>query len=94
LPRTTRCSPTCTNSGSTSEIVHDGGAAIDAFDASVDVVLLDRRMSTRSGDDVLDHIRDGSPTCPVGTVTTTDPDLDLVELGVDAFYPNQRAART
>lgn len=51
-------------------------------------------MPTRSGDDVLDHIRDGSPTCPVGTVTTTDPDLDLVELGVDAFYPNQQAART
>jgi CheY-like chemotaxis protein len=65
-------------------IVRDGAAAIETFDASIDVALLDRRLPGHSGDEVLEHIREHTPTCPVGMVTATTPELTLIDQGVDA----------
>jgi DNA-binding response OmpR family regulator len=59
--------------------------ALDELDASVDVVLLDRRLPEQSGDDVLDEIRETGYDCKVAMVTAVDPDFDTLELGFDAY---------
>ncbi|MXR21465.1 HalX domain-containing protein [Halobacterium bonnevillei] len=67
--------------------------ALDELDASVDVVLLDRRLPEQSGDVVLDHIRETDYDCKVAMVTAVDPDFDTLELGFDAYVvkPIERA---
>jgi len=66
--------------------VADGGeAALAAWDAEVDVVLLDRRMPDVSGDEVLAALRERGAECPVAIVTAVDPDVDIVEMGFDEY---------
>ena len=59
--------------------------ALDELDESVDVVLLDRRLPERSGDDVLEEIHAGGYDCQVAMVTAVDPDFDVLELGIDDY---------
>ena len=59
--------------------------ALAALDETVDVVLLDRRLPERSGDDVLDEIHAGGYDCQVAMVTAVDPDFDMLELGIDSY---------
>jgi DNA-binding response OmpR family regulator len=59
--------------------------ALEELDEAVDVVLLDRRLPERSGDDVLEEIHAGGFDCQVAMVTAVDPDFDLLELGIDAY---------
>ena len=59
--------------------------ALDELDEDVDVVLLDRRLPERSGDDVLDTIRERGLDCQVAMVTAVDPDFDTLELGFDSY---------
>jgi DNA-binding response OmpR family regulator len=63
----------------------DGEAAIDAYDGSVDVALLDRRMPKASGDEVLEHVRETPGDCAVAMLTAVDPDFDVVEMGFDDY---------
>jgi DNA-binding response OmpR family regulator len=67
--------------------------ALAELDDAVDVVLLDRRLPERSGDDVLDEIRTEGYDCQVAMVTAVDPDFDVLELGIDAYVvkPVERA---
>ena len=67
------------------ETVYDGETALDRLDGSVDVVLLDRRMHGRSGDEVLSEIRDTAVDCRVVMVSAVTPDLDIVAMGFDAY---------
>lgn len=64
---------------------YDGESALDLLDESVDVVLLDRRMPTLSGDEVLETIRDRSFDCRVAMVTAVEPDVDIVSMGFDDY---------
>ncbi|MFC7234160.1 response regulator transcription factor [Halosegnis marinus] len=63
----------------------DGPTALEAFDASVDVVLLDRRMPGMPGDEVLSVIRETDATARVAMVTAVEPDEDAVDLGFDDY---------
>jgi DNA-binding response OmpR family regulator len=69
----------------TAETAYGGSEALQKLDASVDVVLLDRRMPGRSGDEVLEHIRERGYDCRVVMVTAVDPDFDIVEMGFDDY---------
>ena len=69
----------------TVETALDGSEALESIDDSVDVVLLDRRMPERSGETVLDAIREDGLDCHVAMVTAVDPDFDIVELGFDDY---------
>ncbi|WP_255193181.1 HalX domain-containing protein [Natronobeatus ordinarius] len=69
----------------TVETALDGREALESIDESVDVVLLDRRMPDRSGETVLDTIRENGLDCHVAMVTAVEPDFDIVELGFDAY---------
>ncbi|WP_254864537.1 response regulator [Halovivax gelatinilyticus] len=64
---------------------HDGAEALEVIDDSVDVVLLDRMMPKLSGAEVLQEIREREVDCRVAMVTAVEPDLDVIEMGFDAY---------
>jgi len=66
-------------------VANGGREALDAMDAAVDVVLLDRRMPDLSGDEVLDEMVDRGLDCPVAMVTAVEPDFDVIEMGFDDY---------
>lgn len=63
----------------------DGRDALEAYDATVDLVLLDRRLPDRAGEDVLGEIRRRPGTCRVVLVTALDPDFEVLELDIDDY---------
>ena len=64
----------------------DGAAALEAADGSVEVVLLDRLMPGRSGSEVLVELRERDDVdAKYAMVTAVEPDLDIVEMGFDAY---------
>jgi len=64
---------------------YSGREALDRLDASIDVVLLDRRMPGISGDEVLEHIRERRISCRVAMVTAVDPDFDIIDMPFDDY---------
>jgi len=64
---------------------YSGDGALETVDEGVDVVLLDRRMPDRSGDEVLERIRDRGLDCRVIMVTAVDPDVDIVEMPFEDY---------
>jgi len=65
--------------------VDSGEAALAAVDDDVDVVLLDRRMPDRSGDEVLEEVRARNVDCQIALVTAVDPDFDIVTIDCDDY---------
>ncbi|TQQ81415.1 response regulator [Halonotius roseus] len=63
----------------------NGSDALEALDETVDVVLLDRRMSGLSGDEVLAEIRERPGSYQVALVTAVDPDFDIADLAFDSY---------
>ena len=64
---------------------YTGEAALEAADASVDAVVLDRRLPDRHGDDVLATLRDRGFEGPVVMTTAVDPDLNILEIDFDDY---------
>ncbi|MFB6135560.1 MAG: response regulator transcription factor [Halobacteriaceae archaeon] len=64
---------------------HDGDAAVEAFGPRVDVALLDRRMPTRPGGEVLGELRECEGDAPVAIVTAVAADWEAVELPFDLY---------
>jgi CheY-like chemotaxis protein len=62
-----------------------GAEALDVVDDRVDVVLLDRHMPERSGDEVLAAVRDRGLGCRVAMVTAVNPDFDVVDMPFDDY---------
>jgi two-component system, OmpR family, response regulator AdeR len=69
----------------TVRVAHDGDEALKRMDEEVAVVLLDRRMPGKSGDEVLEEIREAGYDCRVVMVTAIDPDFDIIEMGFDDY---------
>jgi len=67
------------------ETANDGETALATYDASVDVVLLDRRLPGISGDRVLEHIREHEAGCRVAMVSAVTPDFDIYDMGFDDY---------
>jgi DNA-binding response OmpR family regulator len=63
---------------------YGGEEALDTMDATIDVVLLDRRMPY-SGDRVLREIRDRGYDCRVIMVTAVDPGFGIVDMPFDDY---------
>ena len=72
---------------------YGGKKALEVFDETIDVVLLDRRMPRMSGDEVLERLRENGHDCPVVMVTAVEPDQGIVELAFDEYVvkPADRA---
>jgi len=67
------------------ELIEDG--------AEFDVALIDRRMPSVSGDEVLDRLNETSPGCRVAMVTAVEPDFDVIDMPFDEYLvkPIRRA---
>jgi DNA-binding response OmpR family regulator len=63
---------------------YGGGEALDVVDASVDVVLLDRRMPT-PGDEVLAAVRERGLPVRVIMLTAIDPEFDIIGMPFDDY---------
>jgi DNA-binding response OmpR family regulator len=63
----------------------DGPTALDLVDHSTDVVLLDRRMPTMSGDEVLTDMREQGTDAAVVLVTAVDPEPSVMDLPLDDY---------
>ncbi|ERH11051.1 MAG: response regulator receiver protein [halophilic archaeon J07HX64] len=64
---------------------YGGDEALESMDVSVDIVLLDRRMPSTSGDEVLERIRNRDLNIRVAMVTAVDPDFDMIEMPFDDY---------
>ncbi|MFB6168167.1 MAG: helix-turn-helix domain-containing protein [Haloferacaceae archaeon] len=71
-----------------------GAEALDLLDETTDVVLLDRKMPGLSGAAVLERIRASDADPQVVMVSAVTPDLDVVQMGFDAYLekPTDAAA--
>ncbi len=63
----------------------DGADALEQYDETVDVVFLDRRMPTMTGDEALEALRERPGDCRVAMVTAVDPDFDIISMGFDTY---------
>jgi DNA-binding response OmpR family regulator len=66
-------------------VATSGEEALDTATDDVDVALLDRRMPSMSGDQVLDALRERGIDCRVAMITAVEPDLDIVEMPFDDY---------
>nr|WP_241996642.1 response regulator [Halorubrum sp. SD626R] len=68
-------------------VTYGGAEALSAVDESEppDVVLLDRHMPERSGDEVLEELREYDMRTRIVMVTAIDPGLELLELPFDDY---------
>lgn len=66
----------------TTHTVDDGIAALDA---SVDVVLLDRRLPNGMGKHVVEYIQNQGLDCMVTMVTAVKPEFEIAQLPIDDY---------
>jgi predicted DNA binding protein/DNA-binding response OmpR family regulator len=66
-------------------VANSGEEALEAVAEDVDAVLLDRRMPTLSGDEVLEAIRDRGFDVPVAMMTAVAPDTEIVDMPFDDY---------
>lgn len=69
----------------TVQTAYSGEAALRMLDASIDVILLDRRMPDLSGDEVLAELRNQGLDCRVVIVSAVTPDFDVIGMGFDEY---------
>lgn len=69
----------------TVKTAYDGREALARLDASVDIVLLDRRMPGLSGEEVLAEMREYGFGCQIALVTSTAMDYADLPLGFDDY---------
>ena len=78
----------------TVETAYNGTDALEQVDETVDVVLLDRMMPGLSGGEVLEAVRDAEADPRVVMVSAVTPDLDIVQMGFDAYLEKPVDATT
>ena len=66
-------------------VANGGSEALEKIDATIDVVLLDRRMPEMSGHEVLESIRSEGYEVRVGMLTAVQPDVDIVDMPFDDY---------
>ena len=62
-----------------------GEEALDKVSDETDVVLLDRRMPSMSGDEVAEAISEQGYDCRVAMVTALTPEVNIVDMGIDDY---------
>ncbi len=66
-------------------VAYGGEEALEAADEDIDIVLLDRRMPTLSGDEVLEQLRDQGYDTRVIMLTAVDPGMDIIDMPFDDY---------
>jgi DNA-binding response OmpR family regulator len=63
----------------------NGTQAVMKVDESVDVIVLDRRLPGKSGDDVVKVVRDQNIDVQIIMVSAVQPDFKILNLEIDAY---------
>ncbi|PSP77553.1 DNA-binding protein [Halobacteriales archaeon QS_4_69_225] len=66
-------------------VANDGPEALEEYDEDVEVVLLDRQLPGMNGSAVLSMLQDRKGDPQVAMVTAVEPEVDVVEMGFDAY---------
>ena len=66
-------------------VANDGPEALEEYDEDVEVVLLDRQLPGMNGSAVLSMLQDRKGDPQVAMVTAVEPEVDIVEMGFDAY---------
>ena len=66
-------------------VANDGPEALEEYDEDVEVVLLDRQLPGMNGSAVLSMLQDRRGDPQVAMVTAVEPEVDIVEMGFDAY---------
>jgi DNA-binding response OmpR family regulator len=66
-------------------VATSGEEAVELASDDVDVALLDRRMPTMTGDEVLSALRERGIDCRVAMITAVEPDVDIVDMPFDDY---------
>lgn len=69
----------------TVKTANSANEALEAMGFDVDVVLLDRKMPNRSGDEVLADLRSQGTNCRIVFVTAMKPDLEVLSMNFDDY---------
>lgn len=64
---------------------HTAEHAVETIDNSIDVIILDRNLPNKSGDDVLDYITDRDFDCMVAMVTADQPEFEVAQFPIDDY---------
>lgn len=59
--------------------------ALEQFDDSVDVILVDRRMPGRSGDELIAHIRAHDYDVKIAVVSGVEPEIEIADMAIDEY---------
>lgn len=63
----------------------DGEEALEQIDDTVDVIVLDRIMPKKTGDEVIEVVRDRDLDCMIVMATAVESGQNLIEAGADAY---------
>jgi CheY-like chemotaxis protein len=66
-------------------VAYGGHAGLEKLDDEVDIVFLDRRMPDLPGEEVLESVLESAYDPRVVMLTGVEPDVDIVEMGFDAY---------
>ncbi len=64
---------------------YSGTEALEKFDKSVSVTLLDRRLPYSSSDEILEQMNEHPAECRIALVTAVVPDFDIVDMDIDDY---------
>jgi len=67
------------------EVAQGGQAGLEAMSPDIDVLVVDRNMPTLSGEELVAAVNDGEFDCATIMITAVEPDVDIVDLGVDNY---------
>lgn len=62
-----------------------GAEALAAYDDTIDAVVADRHMPRVSGTELLADLRERHPRLPIALVSAATPDIDIIDLDIDAY---------
>lgn len=63
----------------------DAASALEIFDDSFDVVLLDRKLPETRGEHLIHPIQNITEECRIALVTSVEPNWDILEMDFDAY---------
>lgn len=66
-------------------IAHNAEDALTAISSSSDLILLDRKLPDRSGDEILAEMRNQGNDTPVAMVSAVDPTPEIQKLDIDEY---------
>lgn len=58
---------------------------MELFDETADVVLLDRQLPEHDGEEPIPVLRGRNPECKLAMLTSLEPELDVLEMDIDAY---------